>query len=425
MYTQAQLNNLNVSLPRRGDITIIYFMAAVTVYLSLLVVHYFDKSEVTKLVSNGVAFSIFACLVPRLFSSSGRLVLHKHYVLALGLLIFGMLFSGVVNIGQTEFADYLKMTIGPLFFVIGYRSSHINEFRGTARRQMLFLTTVIFALPVMIAVGEAAGWGAQFQDGQSVSIFSNRNNAALYAIVLSILFMILNMRLRWLVVYLLAVAVLFGTLGVLLAVILSIALVHLAKGRFIYLVTFSSLLLVSMIFMPDLPVIDRLSSLHAGLSHLFSSGEIWRVSDMSYGELSQVMGGSSDVSFFFRIKHWSELIGMYLNGSLEQIFFGHGVGSSVRDTSLSLVPHNDYLRYLYECGLLAFIGFLFLNLRIVKDMGSSYIAVPFLTVTLYFFSENLINNFLAMMLYFFLAGFLIARKKAIAKLKVKHEYFAG
>jgi len=145
---------------------------------------------------------------------------------------------------------------------------------------------------------------------------------------------------------------------------------------------------------------------------------------MSYGELTQVMG-SSDVSFFFRITHWAELLEKYSNGSLDTMLFGNGVGSSARMTTAGLVPHNDYLRYLFECGLFAFLGFLILNLRIIKDAGSSYVAIPVITIVIYFFSENLINNFLAMMLFYFLAGFVIAQKFGMRTTRTRHGHSAS
>lgn len=425
MYTTVQLNDLNTSLPRSRDVTIIYFIAGVSFYLSILGVHYFEKSEAIKLAANAIAFSIFVALLPKLFAHQGRIVLNKYYALALGMMTLGMLGNGAFNYDQMEMSDFLKMAIAPLFFIIGYRSLNIKEFRGRARRQLVFLTLVVVAIPVFIGVGEIAGWGDRFREEESVSIFSNRNNAALYAIVLSILFVILNMRLRWMMCYLVFIAALFGTLGVLMAVILSIAFVYAKKGKLWQLALLSGALILSLLLMPGIPVFERLSGLNAGLSYLLSSGEIWHISEMNYGDLSQIMGGSSDVSFFFRIKHWSELMISYLSSSMPEMLFGHGVGSSVRDTSMHLVPHNDYLRYLYECGVLPFIGFALLNIRIVKDLASSYVAVPFMTVSLYFFSENLINNFLSMMLFYFFAGFLIAKKNAIIKLREKYEYSAG
>lgn len=417
MYDPAQAN--------RNKKTIIYFLAAVTMYLCFLVVHYFSKAEALKLVANGFAFFIFILFLLKILLQPTLARLNIFYVSAFALLVFGMLGNAIANYGSTNFSDYLKMALSPFFFVIGYCSLNVKKFQGDTRFKLLFFTSVILVMPVLIALGEMAIWGAQFREGESISIFANRNNAALYAIVLSILFLVLGISRRWLITYLLLVAVLFGTLGVFVAVTLSIFIVSLSRKNAGYLLALPLALLLLLTAAPNLPVFERLLHLGEGLVYLFTIGEIRHILEMSYGELSELMGGSSDVSFFFRIKHWLELFQTYAGGTLMSIFFGRGVGSSVLETSLELVPHNDYLRYLYECGIAPFLGFLILNLRILVDIGRNYFAIPFITISIYFFTENLINNFLAMMLYYFLAGFIIVRSKALAKQKARYEHFAS
>lgn len=414
MYTSIQLIESKISWQSGRKKTVVYFLASVAMYLSLLVINYFHKGEAMKLVANGFALFIFTVFLLKVLLQPTVPRLNMHYAVGFTLIIFGMLCNAIENYGATDMADYLKMILSPLFFFIGYFSLSLGEFRDSERKKLLFFTSVIFLVPALIALGEAAVWGGQFKEGESISIFANRNNAALYALALSPLFIILKIDRRWVGLYLIMVSALFGTLGVFIALMLSIIIVKIRKRNIGTLIIFSMTSLVLVSIMLNLPVFHRLHNLIEGLKYLYSTGQIQYISQMNYGELSKIMG-SSDVSFFFRIIHWMELMKIYSSGSLLQVLFGHGVGSSVRETSAALVPHNDYLRYLFECGIFAFTGFLILNLRIAKDIGSTYISVPFVTIIIYFFSENLINNFLAMMLFYFLAGFVIAKTTAMAK----------
>ncbi|RJG05832.1 hypothetical protein D3870_07195 [Noviherbaspirillum cavernae] len=429
MHIATQLHEQETFRRRSSRKTIIHFLAFVSVYLSLLALNYFLKNDALKTLANGFAFLIFAMFLLKILQQKTVLRLKNGYALTFAVLIFGMVCNVVVNLGATDIADYLKMLLSPFFFVIGYLSLNLNEFSGTVRKKMLFFTWMLLLVPSVIAVGEQMVWGSRFQEEDlAISIFANRNNAALYALVLSILFAILKVNLRWILLYLVAVSVSFATLGVLVAVVLGIVVVQIRKGNILYLMLSLMLVVVAFLIlmstMPTLPVFERLMSLGEGLHYLYSSGQIRNLSRMNYGQLSEIMG-SSDISFFFRITHWAELLEIYSNGSLESMLFGNGVGSSVRMTAAGLVPHNDYLRYLFECGLFAFMGFLLLNLRIIKDAGSTYAAIPCTAIMIYFFSENLINNFLAMMLFYFLAGFVIARNTAMRKTRTRHEHYAS
>jgi hypothetical protein len=427
--SQIQSYEIETVSRHRSRKTAIYFLASVSVYLALLALTYFYKSDVLKSLANGFALVIFITFLLKTFLQPTVLRLNEGYVSTFALLIFGMLCSVIANFGETDVADYLKMLLSPLFFVIGYFSLNLKEFSGSARRKLLFFTFVILVIPSLIAIGELMVWGAKFKEEElSISIFANRNNAALYALVLSILFVILKISRRWIIFYLVAVSALFATLGVLAAVVLAMVIVQIRRRNIVYMTLYLMLAavisLVLMSTMPSLPIFERLLKLSEGLQYLYSSGQFGYLSQMSYGELSEIMG-SSDVSFLFRIMHWTELLDIYSNGSFGTMLFGHGVGSSVRLTAAGLVPHNDYMRYLFECGFFAFMGFLILNLRIMKDVGSTYAAIPFMAIVIYFFSENLINNFLAMMLFYFFAGYVIAQKSAMQKSRTQYECFAG
>ena len=99
--------------------------------------------------------------------------------------------------------------------------------------------------------------------------------------------------------------------------------------------------------------------------------------------------------------------------------FGFGVGSSVRVSDLRLVPHNDYLRLLFEFGIVTLAGFVAMLALVFARLRRRWETVPLLAVAIYLFSENLVTNYTAMAFFFFSAGVLaerVGRERAAARL---------
>jgi hypothetical protein len=130
----------------------------------------------------------------------------------------------------------------------------------------------------------------------------------------------------------------------------------------------------------------------------------------TYADLVRILN-TTDLSFIFRLKHWLNLLNIFQNGSGFDWMFGFGIGSSVALSDIRLVPHNDYLRYLFETGYISLIGFTTIILTMIYNCGRRWESVPLFTVAIYFFSENLINNYLAMSIFYFCAGVIVLRIK--------------
>ena len=127
------------------------------------------------------------------------------------------------------------------------------------------------------------------------------------------------------------------------------------------------------------------------------------VSKMSFKRLVE-LAGTTDLSGLFRVVHWANVWDVYSSSGLSTILFGHGIGQTSRLTILQLPPHNDYLRILVEYGpinLAVFVGFL---LHVLLKLKSGLTKVLFMVLLIYFFSENLIDHFVSMTLYFTYAG---------------------
>ena len=126
----------------------------------------------------------------------------------------------------------------------------------------------------------------------------------------------------------------------------------------------------------------------------------WAGSRIDFYALGKVYGEGS-VSALWRLSHWRKAIDVISKSSWPVILLGRGVGSS-QDT-LGLLPHNDYLRFALETGLIGlalFLSFLWTVGQRLAPMSRCIL----LTYCIYSFSENNFDNFLFMALLVFFLG---------------------
>jgi hypothetical protein len=144
------------------------------------------------------------------------------------------------------------------------------------------------------------------------------------------------------------------------------------------------------------------------LTGLDSMALIWSlnpstVARMSYKQLIDLTG-TTDLSAFFRIIHWANIWEYYWSQGLAVILFGYGAGQTGIVAYMPLPPHNDYLRVLVEYGLFTFLVFVFFIVSIVTSLKMQAAKIIFTVLLIYFMSENLLDNFTSMALFFAYAG---------------------
>lgn len=351
------------------------------------------------------------------------------FYFALGAYYTGLACSLVLNHTHLDYSVILKLVLAPAFFVFGANfvlQKQEPEFKNFIVK-VFFIVMILAPLFVLViqqlknVVG--LGAGADFSligAGKEFSIFPNKNNAALYAVTLLAFYNVLAGKPLKNVLIIMAVGIGFGTLGVFIAIFFSLML---CTGRMKLLTLFIPALMVVFgvyTFYPDLIIFSRITPV-IDSAKLLWNGSI-DLSTVTYGELVRRLN-TTDLSFLFRLKHWLDLLDIYMSGSAYQWIFGFGIGSSVMLSDMHLVPHNDYLRFLFECGLLTFLSFVALMFFIVRSLGRSWDAIPILTIVFYFLTENLVNNYLAMAIFYFCAGALIARLRS-EKLQLKASNFS-
>lgn len=68
------------------------------------------------------------------------------------------------------------------------------------------------------------------------------------------------------------------------------------------------------------------------------------------------------------------------------------------------MPHSDMIRVLCELGAVLFSLFLYLYYSLYRHLRCNHLKVALLLVVLYYFSENLIDNFISMYLLHLMVG---------------------
>ncbi len=395
------------------------FVAQFTAYVLLMGLAFTAQSGLIKALGNVYAVVIFGLVA---FAWATRRYPPSRWatavVLSYVVYLTGITCSVVVNPDHIDWGDLVKISLVPAFMIFGAAFERGRAARG---EPVLWQRNDVRVMLVLLIAVPLATWGAQLlQSGfeidgiRETSIFANRNNAAVYAVtVLALVAAILGRPVRSLVLFM-AAGVMFGTLGVLLAVVIALALT-VARPRELLVL---GLLLVTAgagyLIWPEekpfvrfTPVIDSIRYIVDGRIKLHST---------TFGELVLLLK-TQDLSFVFRLKHWVDLMAVWSAADAYHWLFGFGVGSSVRESDLRMVPHNDYLRLLFEFGLVTLAAFVAMLALLFVRLGRRWETVPLLAVAIYLFSENLVTNYTAMAFFFFSAGVLaerVARERAAA-----------
>ncbi|MBX3606143.1 MAG: hypothetical protein KF788_12745 [Piscinibacter sp.] len=400
----AVLYPLTRRLPDPNPTALFFFVT--TGYLLLLALAAASGSGLLKLLSNAAAIGSFALVAVTWLFLPRAPVLPGGFAAPLALYYAGLGASLIVGFAAHDRVDLLKILLAPAFVVFGaaFERHRPRWLWDDAAARLAFGLLVV--LPLLAWAAQLAGGATTLAAGREVGPFANRNNAALYALCLIALHAVVSGRtLRSVLVYL-AVGALFGTLGVLLAVLLALLLAIGRPRTLAVLLPALALLGLAAWSLPEVGVFARLGPLRDSVL-LLVDGRI-DLASVSYAELVRLLK-STDLSFLFRLKHWLELLTLYAQGSPYQWLFGFGIGASVRLSEIHLVPHNDYLRLLFECGAVTLLGFVALLATALVRVGRRWEAVPLWVVAIYFGSENLVNNYLAMSVFWFCAGALATR----------------
>ncbi|TVO68107.1 O-antigen ligase family protein [Denitromonas ohlonensis] len=384
------------------------FLTLITAYVALQTLAVFASSGLLKALSYAAAFGIVLCLVTvAAYLPKRKTGKNLGFGIALALYYYGFVASAAMNLSVLDFGTAIKMMLVPLFLVVGAAFETQNKIDTWRRPSVRWMFGLMVVLPTLLWLWQLGTGKISFGGIGEVSIFANRNNAGLFAVTLIALLNVLRPEpLKNLFVYLAAGAA-FGTLGVLLAVMAALLLGVGSGRRIVFLGGVAMVGAALLYFYPlDYGVFARINPVVTSI-RLIVEDRI-DIANVTYGELVRLLQ-TTDVSFIFRLKHWLNIWSTYTSAPFESLVFGLGVGASARLSEVGLIPHNDYLRVLVECGPVAFVGFVASIFLTIWHCGRRWESVPLIAVAIYFMTENLVDNFVAMAVFFFCSGVLARR----------------
>jgi hypothetical protein len=141
--------------------------------------------------------------------------------------------------------------------------------------------------------------------------------------------------------------------------------------------------------LPETRMTNQISVIGGQLQNVLSGG------DVAYYQQERVLGPGS-ASGIWRVAHWVRTVKTWADGSPLEELIGFGFGSSPR--MMGKLPHNEYLRMLFEQGLLGLLLFLFVWRRVIAT-APAHIRYVGLIVAIYSFSENNLDNYPFMALF--------------------------
>ncbi|MGB3043332.1 MAG: O-antigen ligase family protein [Xanthobacteraceae bacterium] len=301
----------------------------------------------------------------------------------------------VVNIPNVSTSDVLKYLSLYIFYAAGCR----NE--NPLRPIELYCLYALAVLPIaFMAFGASRIWESQ---DEPFGYLPNANIAVLHFTAL--LFAASPVFGNRVILLQLLNAAFMNKIGAIVATVISIcmwATVPLRRESVLSAVAIITPVVVIGTVAYQFGAFDRAITAFDGLVFVLNIDPRSVVS-MSYQKLV-LLTGSTDLSGFFRLIHWTNIWDIYSSGSLGTLLFGYGPGQTPALTYAEMVPHNDYLRILVEYGpinLAIFVGFL---VHIRGALKTAPARVLFVVLCIYFFSENLLDSFTSMTLFFAYAG---------------------
>jgi hypothetical protein len=315
----------------------------------------------------------------------------------------------IVNYGVFDLEVSLKYFGMPLYYCSGVVASRKAKLATSYLDVIPAHIYILLLLPIIVYVLDIVFFGDTFVvEGRSVSIFWNRNSTVFYSVVASFSILLSIKLRRFFLGYIIIVVVLYNTIGAFIGLGLAFIIQSVRRYKIkslLYLVIITSIIVIvgkAGIYY-KVPIVTRAYGMFQNLQYVSTSSSITSIEKTNYLDL-MAKTESTETSFLFRIKHWAEIIRMYTNSNIEQKFFGLGIESIKKHSSREIRAHNDYLRTFAELGPIYFLFFLYFNFLAIKRIAHSMAFFPSVIVLFYYFTENLIDNFIAISMFYYFLG---------------------
>ena len=256
---------------------------------------------------------------------------------------------------------------------------------------------------------------ALWDDSPMLNMFFTNSNIFTFYGECSALLILVAYRNRKTAIAFSALVLLFyllvGTsLGVVLALFLSILLINRKNRKLLVVTAVGFTLAVVVVLNYDLPLFVRIRNVVTVIGGL-DYQDFLKIDDVNLYEINQSVdsgdGRADNNSAIWRLQHWMHLLKAYLSNIYYAFLFGLGEGYSMN--KLGNTPHNDVLRIFCEYGIIVF-GIWFGALKkIYKSIKGDIVAYLILSLFLYHFSENLLETFPPNAILYFCTGFMVCK----------------
>lgn len=219
---------------------------------------------------------------------------------------------------------------------------------------------------------------------------------------------------KWSVILLMAYIVSASTLGIIAAVILAILIIHKNNTKLIFITFIMVVITVICVMKIDLPVFLRIRDV-ISIATSLSWYDWTHLKDMDFYAVSLQTDMLSDrndnTSFLWRLAHWQRILDGFLDNWWYSILFGLGDGYA--NAKCGNFCHNEFLKFFAENGIIV-LGILMSWVKIVHRKLQGFRVYYFiLAIICYHITENLIDSFVACVLFYFSLGYWIKRVENI------------
>lgn len=215
---------------------------------------------------------------------------------------------------------------------------------------------------------------------------------------------------KWVILLIIAYIGSASTLGIVVAMALAIVIINRKNIKLMFMTVLLGITTLLCVMYVDLQIFLRIRDV-VNLAISLSWDDWANLKDMDLYQVGLGVNMESDrsdnTSFLWRIAHWQKILDGYFENWWYAIPFGLGDGYSLIKCGYNC--HNEFLKFFAENGIVVFIiiiGWLKKADFILRDNKVYYFI---LAIICYHLTENLIDTFVACVMFYFCLGYWIKK----------------
>jgi hypothetical protein len=327
-------------------------------------------------------------------------------ILFIYVFILSLVISFILNYKNLDYIYFLKYLYLYAFVAMVLQLKLDPLYEKSIR--IPFLVVIGFLIIYSLAFGETFDVEGE---ARFAGVFVNSNNLSLMSYCLLFFIsssdrLIFKVMLHALVVFLLIKS---GTSGAFVSYLFGMTFLFREKYKIKYnnylIILFVLIVIVFAFYIKKLYLVDRVfmqyQVITEGLSAVLSRENV------DYYLLGEYYGYGA-LSGLWRLDHWLNILDIYFRQDFMNIVFGLGIGSTER--IVKTLPHNDYLRILFESGVVGLCLIISLFVYFYNKIDNNYKYV-FMIIVVFMVTENVIDNLLFMSLFFLWIGSIFQKSR--------------